>query len=158
MADRVRRNWKKPLTDMNPRRGFPLLVALLGCFLAPVACSEPDGEELFLRREQSRDGVYVYSLPLRDTTAAYDFWFYSRTSRHSLESLQLNVQWLAPSGDGFSETVWMREVSPRGSKELYRSGMVPAQAGDWQLSVRPVGVDGDFLGFGVIWKKEDGTR
>ena len=47
---------------------------------------------------------------------------------------------------------------PRGSKELYRSGVVPAQAGDWQLSVRPVGVDEDFLGLGVIYKKRDGTR
>ena len=52
----------------------------------------------------------------------------------------------------------MERVDPKGEKELYRSGMVPAQAGDWQLSVRPVGVDEDFLGLGVICKKRDGTR
>ena len=115
--------------------------------------------ELFLRREDARDGVYIYTLPLKDTTAAYDFWFYSRTSGVRLDNVQLNVQWLAPSGDGFSETVYMRGVDARGAKEAYRSGMVPAQAGDWQLSVRPVGVDAELLGWGVIYKKnEDGTR
>ena len=127
-------------------------------FFVPVGCSEPDGEEFFLRRDEAQDGVYVYTLPLRDTTAAYDFWFYSRSGRETLENIQLHVQWLAPSGDGFTETVYMRSVEPRGTKELYRSAMVPAQAGDWRLSVRPVGVDRDFLGLGVIVRKRDGTR
>ena len=139
-------------------RGLGLAVAALACACALAGCREPDGFETFARREAARNGVYVFSLPLADTTAAYDFWFYSRTEYNALESLQLNIQWLAPSGDGFSETVYMRSVEPKGSKELYRSGMVPAQAGDWQLSVRPVGVDGDFLGLGVICKKQDGTR
>jgi len=62
------------------------------------------------------------------------------------------------SGNGFSETVYMRRVEVRGTREAYRSGMVPAEAGDWQLSVRPVGVDADFLGLGVICKRKDGTR
>ena len=138
------------------RRRLGAVLAVLALGLALSACREPDSLELFVRQDEARDGVYVYSLPLKDTTAAYDFWFYSRTEHNALESLQL--KWLAPSGDGFSETVYMRSVEPKGSKELYRSGMVPAQAGDWQLSVRPVGVDGDFLGLGVICKKQDGTR
>lgn len=139
-------------------RSGRIVLFLPALILALAACSEPDGEEFFLRREQARDGVYVYTLPLNDTTAAYDFWFYGRTLRRPLENLQLNVQWLAPSGDGFTETVYMRSVEPRGTKELYRSGMVPAQAGDWRLSVRPVGTDEDFLGLGVIVSKQDGTR
>ena len=144
---------------MRGRRSLWTVLAGVACALALTACTEPDGMELFLRRDEARDGVYVYSLPLTDTTAAYDFWFYSRTSGARLESIQLNVQWLAPSGDGFSETVYMRSVDARGAKEAYRSGMVPAQAGDWQLSVRPVGVDAELLGWGVIYKKnEDGTR
>ena len=134
----------------------PLL--LLACGWGLTACSEPDALELFVRRDQAREGTYVYSLPLTDTTAAYDFWFYSRTARHPLHSLQLDVAWQAPSGDSFSETVYMREVSPRGSREAYRSGMVPAQAGQWQLSVRPVGTDEDFLGLGIEMRKRDGTR
>lgn len=133
-------------------------LALLALGWGAAACSQPDATELFVRRDAARDGVYIYSLPLSDTTAAYDFWFYSRVEKQALENLQLNVQWLAPSGNGFSETVYMRRVDPGGTKELYRSGMVPAEAGDWQLSVRPVGVDGDFLGLGVVCKRNDGTR
>ena len=140
------------------RRRLGAVLAVLALGLALPACREPDSLELFVRQDEARDGVYVYSLPLKDTTAAYDFWFYSRTEHNALESLQLNIQWLAPSGEAFSETVYMRRIDPKGSKELYRSGMVPTQAGDWQLSVRPVGVDGDFLGLGVICKKQDGTR
>ena len=140
------------------RRRPGAVLAVLVCGLALSACAVPDSLEQFVRKDEARGGVYIYSLPLTDTTAAYDFWFYSRTEYRKLESLQLNVQWLAPSGDGFAETVYMRAVEPKGSKELYRSGMVPVEAGDWQLSVRPVGVDEDFLGLGVICRKQDGTR
>jgi hypothetical protein len=143
---------------MYIRRRILAALTALACGWGLTACSEPDGMELFVRREAARDGVYVYSLPLTDTTAAYDFWFYSRVGKQPLENLQLNVQWLAPSGNGFSETVYMRRVELRGTRELYRSGMVPAEAGDWQLSVRPVGVGDDFLGLGVVFKRQDGTR
>ena len=122
------------------------------------ACSRPEDLELFTLRRDAQDGVYIYSLPLQDTTSAYDFWFYSRTASERVENLQLNVQWLAPSGDAFLETVYMRTVEPGGTKELYRSGMIPAQAGDWQLSVRPVGADRALLGFGVVCRKRNGTR
>lgn len=143
---------------MKGRPILPLLMLAGVCAggLLP-ACSQPDSQEWFVRRDEARDGVYIYSLPLADTTAAYDFWFYSRVGSRPIESLQLNVQWLAPSGRAFSEVVYMRCVETGGSKEAYRSGMVPAEAGDWQLSVRPVGVDEDFLGLGVICKK-NGTR
>ncbi len=139
--------------------------ALIRCFFAALClsavlpgCSRPEDLEEFILQQDARDGVYVFTLPLQDTTAAYDFWFYSRASKHPLENLQLNVQWLAPSGNGFSETVYMRRVETGGTRELYRSGMVPAEAGEWQLSVRPVGVDEDFPGLGVVCKRHDGTR
>ena len=143
---------------MTPR--FPvrfLFAALCLCAVLP-GCSRPEDLELFVLQQDARDGVYVYTLPLQDTTAAYDFWFYSRAASQRVENIQLNVQWLAPSGDAFPETVYMRSVEPRGTKELYRSGMIPAQAGDWQLSVRPVDEEGALLGFGVVCKKRDGTR
>ena len=140
------------------RRCLGAVLAVLAFGLALSGCMVPDTQEQFVRKDMARGGIYVYTLPLTDTTAAYDFWFYSRTEYRKLESLQLNVQWLAPSGVSFRETVYMRCVEPKGSKELYRSGMVPAEAGDWKLSVRPVGVDEDFLGLGVICRKQDGTR
>ncbi len=140
------------------RRAWSLLLAVLVCVLALPSCIETDAVEEFVRRDEARSGVYVYKLDLPDTTAAYDVWFYSRTEERPLESVRMNVQWLAPSGEAFFETVYMRRVDPRGTKELYRSGVVPAQAGEWQLSVRPVDVDEDFLGLGVIYKKKNGTR
>ena len=78
------------------RHRLGAFLAVLAFALALPACREPDSLELFVRQDEARDGVYVYTLPLRDTTAAYDFWFYSRTGNHALESLQLNVQWLSP--------------------------------------------------------------
>ena len=111
---------------MHARRLRWALLAALACGLMLPACSEPDSVELFVRREEVKGGVYVFSLPLKDTTAAYDFWFYTRTAGQPVENLRLNAQWLAPSGDGFSEAVYLRSVSPRGTRELYRSGMVPA--------------------------------
>ena len=135
-----------------------LFTALLALGWGLTGCVQPDSTEIFIRRDAARDGVYIYHLPLTDTTSAYDFWFYSRVEKRPLDNLQLNVQWLAPSGNGFSETVYMRRVEVRGTREAYRSGMVPAEAGDWQLSVRPVGVDADFLGLGIICKRKDGTR
>ena len=139
--------------------------ALIRCFFAALClsavlpgCSRPEDLEEFILQQDARDGVYVFTLPLQDTTAAYDFWFYSRAASQRVENLRLNVQWLAPSGDAFPETVFMRVVEPRGTKERYRSGVIPAQAGDWQLSVRPVGVGDDFLGLGVVFKRQDGTR
>lgn len=135
-----------------------MLLTALVFSLALSSCTVSDAVEEFVRRDEARAGVYVYSLPLTDTTAAYDFWFYSRSAERPLESVRMNVQWLAPSGEAFSETVYMRRIDPQGMKELYRSGVVPAQAGDWQLSVRPVGVDEELLGLGIIYKKQDGTR
>ncbi|MCR4823859.1 MAG: hypothetical protein K5849_00720 [Bacteroidales bacterium] len=142
---------------MKPGRIWAYAAAFILGWMLP-ACSEPDGMEEFVSRKDARDGVYLFTLPLTDTTAAYDFWFYSRVGKTPVNNVRLNVQWLAPSGDGFSETVYMRSVGVRGTKELYRSGMVPAQAGDWQLSVRPVDVGPDFLGMGIVYKKQDGTR
>ena len=85
---------------MRGRTILPLLLAAALGALLP-GCSQPDSLELFVRRDAARDGVYIYSLPLADTTAAYDFWFYSRVGSRPIESLQLNVQWLAPSGRAF---------------------------------------------------------
>jgi hypothetical protein len=142
------------------RRGFLRLAFAALCLSAVLpGCSRPEDMEVFVPRQEARDGVYVFALPLQDTTAAYDFWFYSRSDSRPVENLRLNVQWLAPSGDAFAETVFMRSVGPKGTKERYRSGMIPAQAGDWQLSVRPVGAEAEeLLGFGFVCKKRDGTR
>jgi len=143
---------------MDRRPIFRVAWALLWV-LVPLlsACREPDSVERFLRRDAVPDGLYVYTLPLTDTTAAYDFWFYTRSERDKLDNFRLDVRWTAPSGESFTETVYMHGITPQGSRELYRSGMVPAQAGEWRLSVRPQEAD-EIFGLGLICKKHDGTR
>ena len=117
-----------------------------------VACQRPASVELYQKSARAVGGVYSFELELDDSTAAYDFWFYSRTIEQTIGSLQLNVQWLAPSGKRFSEVVYMREVGRNGSRELYRSGVIPAEYGKWKLSVRPVSdMDDELCGLGLIY-------
>lgn len=135
------------------RNKFPaIFVALLAGMLS-AGCSRPLSTETFVRRDNAANGVYVYEIELTDTLSTYDIWFYGRTLSGVLQSLPLNVQWLAPSGKRFSETVYMKRIDTDGEKELYRSGVVPSEPGKWQLSVRPVGVDDDFCGLGMICRE-----
>lgn len=139
-------------------RSSSFAAAVLAAALLAAGCSRPLSTEIFVRSSQAENGVYVFDLTLADSLAPYDFWFYSRTLGTEISSLPLNVQWLAPSGKRFSETVYMKKVDADGESELYRSGVVPAESGQWRLSVRPVGVDDDFCGLGIICKENDGTR
>ena len=135
-----------------------IFVAAMAAGLSLASCSEPRSNEQFVRADQASDGVYVFTVPLTDSLAVYDFSFYSRTGVGTIHSLEMRVQWLAPSGDSMAETVYMSEVGPKGNSEIYRSGVVPAEYGDWKISVRPVGVDSDFTGLGLITERRDGTR
>ena len=134
-----------------------LLLPLLSAALL-LSCSRPLSTEIFVRSDEARDGVYVFDLTLADSLVNYDFWFYSCTLDEPLTSLPLNVQWLSPSGRRFSETVYMRKVDSDGERELYRSGVVLSEGGQWRLSVRPLGVDDNFCGLGLICEEHDGTR
>ena len=49
-------------------------------------------------------------------------------------------------------------VDSDGERELYRSGVVLSEGGQWRLSVRPLGVDDNFCGLGLICEEHDGTR
>ena len=121
-------------------------------------CTRPSQTEIFLRSDKASDGVYIYKFPLTDSLSAYDFWFFSRADNKPLDNVELRVRWLAPSGNSIAETVFMKHIGTGGTRELYRSNMVPAEYGVWQLSVRPVNVDEDFLGLGVICKERNGAR
>lgn len=132
-------------------------VIVLAVLLALTGCRRPLSTELFVRADRAESGVYMFDIELEDSLSAYDFWFYGRTSGGSISSLPLNVQWLSPSGRRFSETVYMKSVDADGERELYRSGVVPAEGGLWRISVRPIGAGGNFCGLGIICK-EHGTR
>ena len=100
------------------------------------------------------DGVYVFDFEMSDSTKLYDIYFYDRIDGPRPDSLPLNVMWVSPSGESFSETVYM---DPARDTELYRSGTVPVEYGGWRICVRPVGVGGGFRGMGMVCK-ENGTR
>lgn len=138
---------------MKARALIPCLVALAFC-LAPVACVKPVSTEMFIPAAKAQAGVYVFDFEMADTLSTYDFYFYTRVDDPQLDSLPLKVMWLAPSGESFTETVYM---DPTALKELYRSGVRPAEAGDWRICVRPVGVGEGFRGLGLVCK-DNGTR
>lgn len=134
-------------------------LAVAAIALLSAACSGAGQTSRFIRSDKAPEGVYVFELPLEDSLASYDFWFYSRVEETPMSNLRLDVQWLSPSGRSLSETVYMRSVGLEGDREKYRSGMVPADAGLWRLSVRPVGAGDDFCGLGLVYvKNTDGTR
>ncbi len=140
---------------MSPLRLLPaLLLALaMGGCVAPA-----DVRESFVPADSARDGVYSFSLPLTDSLAVYDFSFYGRLLSGRQDNVELRVLWLSPSGESFSETVYMKSLDSRGSRELYRSGVRLSEAGEWKINVRPVGVGNGFTGLGLICTKSDGTR
>ena len=123
-----------------------------------LACSAPTDTELFVRKDQAQNGVYIFDFPMADSLARYDVSFYSRAEKLDLQGVELSVLWLAPSGDSANETVYMKEITRKGSVELYRAGVIPAETGTWRISVRPGVEPGDIAGLGMICKKKDGTR
>lgn len=131
---------------------------MLAVMLSALACSAPTDTEIFIRRDQSSAGVYVFDFPMTDSLACYDISFFSRAESETLKSVELTVLWLSPSGESDNETVYMREITRRGTEEVYREGVRPAEPGNWRISVRPDVNEKDIAGLGLICKKKDGTR
>lgn len=134
------------------------LLRFLVCTVSAVlmfSCARPDSREVFILKDKAEGGVYQYALDLSDTLCTYDFWFYSRVDGPRSESLQLNVFWVSPSGELFSETVHMSPCGREGSKELYRSSLVPSEPGEWTLRVRPTDTPKGFRGLGLIYRRNE---
>lgn len=133
------------------------LIPFISCLLL-AACARPAQTENFIRSDRAEDGVYSFLVDMTDSLATYDFWFYSRLAAGRKSNLELRVSWTAPSGRSLYETVYMGALDSRGERELYRSGIVPAEYGDWRVNVRPIDPGKDFLGLGLIYKRNDGAR
>ncbi len=127
-------------------------------FLSLSGCERPVETEVFVSSVDAADGVYSFPVDMEDSLSSYDFWFYSRLFSGSRGNLELRVSWISPSGRSFYETVFMEKVDSRGVRELYRSGMVPSEYGEWRLNVRPIDAGKDFLGLGLISRRNDGAR
>jgi len=112
----------------------------------------------------SRDGMYIYSVDMSDTTAFYDIWVTVRTPVHtSADSLKMIICITSPDRHRYSVDTWVVPIGRQGSafdrddrlgsrfsafshdiKALYRSGVRPSQSGEWVLSFTadPSRVDG----------------
>lgn len=128
--------------------------ALIWLFAAllPAACAPPDTQEQFVRADKAADGVYIFDFELEGNGSSYDFSIWGVSLDKDIYGEELRVQWLSPSGSGFSETVFMRRISPSGDRELYRSSVVPDAEGKWRISIRAVPGD-ELAGLGVICRK-----
>ena len=137
-----------------------ILKALLGgVCLVLWGCSAPDSVETFLRTSETTDGKFVFELDLSDSTATYDIWFYTRVDSPARANLRLRPEWTSPSGQTFSETVYMNPGGKGGAKELYRSGVRVKEPGIWTLNVGVGDFPKRFRGLGLICRRNhNGTR
>ena len=145
------------------------IMLLVGC--------RPASYEQFIRADQAQDGEYVFALDLPDSTATYDLSLYTRVDPALMAAatpsaeLALQVCWLAPAEGGtplggstspacfampeLSEIVYLPFGAEAGSVKLYRSGVKPAPAGEWHLSVTPIAPPEGLRGIGIICKRVD---
>ena len=144
-----------------------LIVAALAVVLS--ACSRPTSSEQFVKiGDKGEDGLYHYALDLSDSLCTYDLTFYSRidcsNARLSeLRDFPMIVNWISPDGRKYSEKVYFKVRREQGDEDFYsnqyripyRSGIVPVQWGEWEMTVR---IDSDrylpgFRGLGLICEK-----
>ena len=155
-------------------QAWMLLLAVL--MAAAWSCVRPDSVEQYVGAEQREpNGLYNYTIDMSDTLATYDITLYSRIDAGkqrmaATRDFPLTVTWTAPSGRRYRETVYfgIHEGSEGSNfysnqyRKPYRTGLVPVEAGIWELAVQVNSgneVPG-FRGLGVICKKNlrDGTR
>lgn len=136
-----------------------LLAAMAGMFLS---CSEPLVTETFVRSSQrDADGCYRYCVDMSDSLSSYSLYFFTRIDGPGAgdrRDIRLHVDLVSPSGQRYAEETVIPSGSFRSNGRFtsdcyvpYRTGFVPAEYGDWMLSVT---VDGEaamegFRGLGL---------
>lgn len=144
--------------SLRVSRGF--ICGLICAILGLVSCSEPITHDSFVRADKAEHGVYTFDIDFSDTLSTYDIYIYSSLAGPDtpLSNVEMDLMWLSPEGKTFRETVWFREIGPRGNKELYRSGFTVSREGTWRFSVSPAaGAQKQISGIGVICIN-NGTR
>ncbi|MBO4585539.1 MAG: hypothetical protein J5675_02950 [Bacteroidales bacterium] len=134
------------------------LLSIIAVVLAAVSCREPMSVEEFIAGE----GPYRFSVDMTDSSAVYDFDFYTRVdARHSEcpPEVLLMVRWLSPVDSVMQENVYLPIHSGQ-VFQPYRADMVPSVYGVWKLEVSCpyAALVPGFRGLGLITKKRHGTR
>lgn len=135
--------------------------------LAAFSCSEPSSSEKFIRVQDAPDGEYRFMVELSDSTALYDLDLYTLVDGSpsyiaSLTSIPLEISWVSPRLQRFSETVLLdfsgAEGSPvsSGIRVPYRKDVAMSVPGAWSVVVRvpeEYRIDG-MRGLGLICTKK----
>ena len=130
-------------------------IAFLFCILL-TGCREPMSVEKFVRGE----GPYTFFVDMVDSTAAYDFDFYTRVdapldSLRKLQALPLQVTWTSPSFHVFREDVYLpmegkTSLFSRQVRAPYRAGVRPEEWGPWQVVIKVQDPPDGLCGMGLI--------
>lgn len=151
----------KTTAAMTPgRRRIRLLAVVLPLLFA---CAPPSSTEEFIKVRDARNGIYSFKVDMSDSLAVYDLSFYTRVDRNSLTSsgeaprIRLVATWISPSGETFSETVYLPSGDAEGMVRKYRSGVQPKEPGVWTLNVKAYSQEKGFRGLGLICDR-NGTR
>ena len=140
------------------RRSYPLYVVLLLVLVS--GCREPMSVERFVKGE----GPFTFFVDMSDSTATYDFDFYTRVdapldSLRKLSALPLQVTWTSPTFHVFREDVYMpmegrTSFFSREVRAPYRADVRPEEPGPWTLSVRVEDAPDGFCGLGLVVKRK----
>ena len=136
-------------------------IILLSALLLFTASCRPASYEQFIRADQAQAGEYVFVLDLSDSTATYDLSLYTRVDPALMAAatpsaeLALQVCWQSTAGEAMSEIVYLPYGAAGGTVQLYRSGIKPSPAGEWQLTITPMAPPAGLRGLGVICKRND---
>ena len=124
-----------------------------------TGCKEPMSVERFVKGE----GPYTFFVEMEDSTASYDFDFYTRVdapldSLRRMEALPLTVTWTSPSFHVFKEEVYLpmdgqTTFFSRQVRAPYRSGVRPEEWGQWVLAVRVADPPEGLRGMGLVVRR-----
>ena len=121
-----------------------------------TGCKEPMSTERFVKGE----GPFTFFVDMTDSTASYDFDFYTRVdapvdSIRKMGALPLTVTWTSPSFHVFKEEVFM-PLEGQGSffsrqvRAPYRAGVRPEEWGRWVVAVRVTNPPEGLRGMGLV--------
>ena len=121
-----------------------------------TGCKEPMSTERFVKGE----GPFTFFVDMTDSTASYDFDFYTRVdapvdSIRKMGALPLTVTWTSPSFHVFKENVFM-PLEGQGSffsrqvRAPYRTGVQPEEWGQWVVAVRVTNPPEGLRGMGLV--------
>lgn len=138
---------------------LPYALVCLFCLLL-AGCREPMSVERFVKGE----GPYTFFVDMSDSTASFDFDFYTRVdapadSLRKWTSLPLTVTWTSPSFHVFREQVFMplEGESTFFSREIrtpYRRDVRPEEWGPWTLNVRVEQAPEGLCGMGLVVERK----